>query len=60
VAHLLSTEDREFQTQFDSCEIPPAEFNHRAHLRLAYVYLTQHDADKAHRLMRDALKVFIE
>ena len=58
--HLLSTEDRKFQTQFESCEFPPAEFNHRAHLRLAYVYLTQHDADTAHRLMRDALKAFIE
>lgn len=60
MAHLLSTEDREFRTQFESCEFPPAEFNHRAHLRLAYVYLTEHDTETAYQSMRDGLQSFLE
>jgi len=58
--HLLSTEDRAFRTQLESCETPPAEFNHRAHLRLAYVYLTEHDTETAYQRMRDALVRFLE
>lgn len=59
MAHRLSPQDREFQRQFESGEYPPADFNHRAHLRLAYVYLTGNDTDKAYALMRDALHGFL-
>lgn len=58
--HLLSTEDHNFRRQFEACEFPPAEFIHRAHVRLAYVYLSEHDTDTAHRLMRGALLSFLE
>lgn len=58
--HLLSTEDQEFLAQVESREFPLAEFNHRAHLRLAYVYLAEHDTETAHQLMREALKGFLE
>ena len=58
--HLVSTDDRAFQAEFESCRFPSARFDHRAHLRLAYVYLAQHDIEIAHRLMRGALKIFIE
>lgn len=60
MAHLLSAEDREFRVAFESCEFPPAEFNHRAHLRLAYVYLTEHDTESAYALMRESLHRFLE
>ena len=58
--HLSSTEDQAFRTQFESGTFPPAEFDHRAHLRLAYVYLTEHDSETAYRLMREALQRFLE
>ncbi|MCP5051202.1 MAG: hypothetical protein GY940_28815 [bacterium] len=60
MTHLLSTEDKAFQVQVESREFPLAEFNHRAHLGLAYVYLVRHDTETAYRLMRDALKGFLQ
>lgn len=56
----LSKEDRAFRFQFESCKVPPAEFDHRAHLRLAYVYLAECDTEAAYRLMRDGLRNFLE
>jgi hypothetical protein len=58
--HRLSPKDKEFRASFEACNYPPAEFNHRAHLRLAYVYLTEHDTETSARMMRDALKRFLE
>lgn len=60
MAHLLSTEDREFVAQFESCEFLPDKFNHRAHLRLAYVYLAEQDTETSCQLMRDSLRRFLE
>lgn len=60
MAHQISTGDRAFQAQFESCKFPLAEFNHRAHLRLAYVYLAEQDTETAGQMMRDALKNFLE
>ncbi len=60
MAHLLSTEDRAIDAQIESRKFRPAEFNHRAHLRLAYVYLTVHDTETAYRLMREAIQCFLE
>ena len=57
--HQLSNDDREFKAQFETCELSPTEFNHRGHLRLAYVYLAEHDDDMAYQLMRDSLIRFI-
>ena len=34
--------------------------DHRAHLRLAYVYLSELDVETAQRAMRDALRAFLE
>ena len=58
--HLSSAEDQNFLREFEACKFPPAQFNHRAHIRLAYVYLSEHDADTAHQLMRNALFSFLE
>ena len=57
--HQLSNEDQEFKSQLETCVLPPTEFNHRGHIRLAYVYLTEHDDDMAYQLMRDSLIRFI-
>ena len=58
--HLSSIEDQNFRSEFEACKFPPAEFNHRAHIRLAYVYLSAYDTDTAHQKMRSALLSFLE
>ena len=58
--HRPSTEDRAFRAQFESGAFPSAEFNHHAHLRLAYVYLTEHDSETAYQLLSEALQTFLE
>jgi hypothetical protein len=58
--HLASIADQNFRREFEACEFPAAEFNHRAHIRLAYVYLCAHDTETAHQMMRRALLSFIE
>ena len=57
--HTLTAEDQEFRRQFETLAISPAEFNHRAHLRLAYAYLAEHGVDESVDLMRAALSGFI-
>lgn len=44
----------------ESCEFPAADFNHRAHLRLAYIYLAENDTDRSTCLMRDTINGFLE
>jgi hypothetical protein len=60
MAHESSAADRGFRAQVETGEVSPAEFNHRAHLRLAYIYLTEVNPDAAHRRMSDALRRFLE
>ena len=57
---LCSADDQEFRAQVESCEFPPGEFDHRAHLRLAYVYLTEYDTETAYQAMRDVLQEFLQ
>lgn len=52
--------DAEFILAFEAGDIPPGEFNHRAHLRLAYGYLSQGDLAHAERKMRTALLNFLD
>jgi hypothetical protein len=57
--HELSTSDREFRTAFEAGAIAPADFSHRAHVRLAYVYLADCDVNLALERMRAALVTFL-
>src|SRR5687768_9095564 len=34
-------QDQAFLAQFENCSLPKAEFNHRNHLRLAWLYLNK-------------------
>lgn len=52
---LTSKDDKEFQDQVESCEFPVSDFNHRAHIRLAYAYLTENNAAESIVLMRDTI-----
>jgi len=53
--HMTSIEDRAFRKQVEACEFPVPEFDHRAHVRLAYSYLVEHSADESVRRMRNSL-----
>ena len=60
MSHSLSFDDRRFCADFAACRVHPSAFDHRAHIRLAYTYLAEHDADTALALMRSALLAFIQ
>jgi hypothetical protein len=36
-----SNDDRAFVAQFEACTLPPREFDHRNHVRLAWLYLNE-------------------
>jgi hypothetical protein len=55
----LYRSDREFLEAFERCELPPATFHHRDHVRLAYIYLTLHEPDAALEMMRSGLHRFL-
>jgi hypothetical protein len=50
------TDDDEFLGRFESCSIPLTEWNHRAHLRVAYGYLGRHGLPEATARMRDGIR----
>ena len=54
-----SRDDLEFRDQMEACNFPASDFNHRAHLRLAYIYLSENSTEKSSELMRDTLGRFI-
>ena len=54
-----TADDIEFKNQMESCTFSPQDFNHRAHLRLAYVYLTENNPDESTAKMRDTLHQFL-
>ncbi len=58
--HSNSKKDQEFKKQFEACEFPAAEFNHKEHLRLAYVYLSENNTESSIELIRSSLQRFLE
>lgn len=59
MSHRLSPADQAFAEQFEACAIAPDQFNHRAHLRLAYVYLCADGVDAAATRMKDSLLAYL-
>ena len=55
----LDPSDREFLHGFESCALSPADFRHRDHVRIAYIYLTLNNADAALAAMRAGLHRFL-
>jgi hypothetical protein len=58
--HTLSQEDRDFRAAFEACRVLPADFTHRAHLRLAYCYLVAADSERAVAQFRQAIGRFLQ
>lgn len=59
MSHEISEDDRRFVSRFESFAVAPEDFDHRAHLRLAYCYLAGNDAASACRMMGQALRDFL-
>jgi hypothetical protein len=58
--HRLSPDDVQFRSDFEAGTFRPAGFDHRAHMRLAYVYLVGYEFDEALAQLRDGLIRFVE
>ena len=39
--------DKDFLSAFEACTLDPQHFNHRGHVRLAWLYLQRYDFDEA-------------
>ena len=59
MTHSTSVDDERFRDDFANGTITPAQFDHRAHVRLAYVLLSTEDVDAATDRMRTALLGFM-
>jgi hypothetical protein len=57
--HQVSAEDIALCEAFEAGHLPPEQFDHRAHVRLAYAYLADHDSGAAVARMRSALRTFL-
>lgn len=57
--HALSTADRTFRADFEEGRVTPTQFDHRAHVQLAYIYLAEGDVATAALAMRKALLAFL-
>ena len=60
MSHRSWTEDQAFRVEFESGTFPPAGFNHRAPLRMGYVYLAEPDSETDYQLVREAKHNFLE
>jgi len=52
MSYMISPQDTAFKEQVEACTFPIPKFDHRAHLRLAYIYLVENETDEAIREMR--------
>ncbi len=59
VIHNLSAADRRFRAAFEAFRLSPAQFNHRAHLHIAYIYLVEHPDEAAFAQFRTTLLQFL-
>lgn len=57
--HRTDADDDAFVVAFEQCRIPPGDFDHAAHVRLAYVYLCADEPDAASARMKSALLRFL-
>jgi len=58
--HSISQDDRAFRRDFETLEVAAEDFDHRAHVRLAYIYLCGQSVDEAHESMKNALLTFLD
>ncbi|MEO7168079.1 MAG: hypothetical protein ABI787_05305 [Spartobacteria bacterium] len=56
---VLTTSDASLLRAFESCALTPGQLPHRAHLRLAFIYLRLHPFGVALELLRSRLQKFL-
>jgi hypothetical protein len=49
-------DDRKFLGQFEACSLPFEQWTHRAHVKVAYLYLLQHPFDEALNCIRTGIQ----
>lgn len=54
-----ATDDIRFRDDFETGRVTTADFHHREHLRLAFVYLCESSLSDAHDRMRNAIRMFL-
>jgi hypothetical protein len=59
MTHSISSDDERFIADLESGKLPASGFDHRAHVRAAYIYLTASAAEPAAARMRDTLVRFL-
>jgi hypothetical protein len=52
----MTPADQELLRQFETCTLPFDQWTHRAHVRVAYLYLELHPFDEALNQMRQGVK----
>ncbi len=57
--HEPSSDDLAFRQAFEACKVPASEFDHRAHVRMAYIYLCEQSSDETHDSMKRSLLAFL-
>lgn len=57
--HSISSDDRAFRNAFEAFEVAADDFDHCAHVRLAYIYLCEMPVAQASTAMKDALLSFL-
>lgn len=57
--HHASSADLEFLRDFEACRVAAEDFDHAAHVRLAYIYLCEHSVDSATERMKQSLLAFL-
>jgi len=60
MTHKLSESDLAFREKFETFAVDPSGFDHRAHLKLAYIYLAGNDTETAYQSMRRSLQAFLD
>ena len=60
MATQISQADRQFESAFLSGRFPLEKFDHRAHIRLAYIVTVGETVERAQQQMREALINFLE
>jgi hypothetical protein len=59
-AALLPLDDADFIAAFESCALPAAQFHHRDHIRLAFLYLRHHPPLEALARFATGLRRYVD
>jgi hypothetical protein len=60
MTHGISQDDQRFRERFETFAIPAGRFDHRSHIRLAYIHLCDSDPNTAHLDIRRSLHAYLD